>query len=178
MAANSKDSKSNSNAATGFASGTESPATEKTKQKQNVPKKTTKKVKKTPKRLPNRKAENAQSAIPKDVSNRMVKRVALFSGIPSLLAFGVFPVSYYASMKGLVSLPPFVTLVASVICLGLGLGGISYGVLSASWDEGIEGSVIGFKEFKLNLGRLRESRKAERERQKAQKVQAKESENS
>lgn len=159
MAANSKDSSS----AAGFATDTE-PAAEKQPRSDSPPKKASKKkkVKKTPRRSPMRKAENAQSAMPKVVSDRMVKRVLIISGIPSVLAFGVFPVSYYASLKGWVTLPPFVTLAASVTCLTLGLGGISYGVLSASWDEDIEGSAVGLKEFKLNWGRLREARKAQK----------------
>ncbi|MGF1603608.1 MAG: photosystem II biosynthesis protein [Thermosynechococcaceae cyanobacterium] len=167
MAANSKDTQSSA----GFASGSDVRAVaEKSKKKpKETPKKASKPVKKTPKRFPTGKAENAQSAIPKVVSNRMVKRVAIISGVPSVLAFGVFPISYYASLQGWISLPPFVTLFASVACLALGLGGISYGVLSASWDEGIEGSLMGLQEFKLNLSRLRESRKAQREAQAKQK---------
>ena len=159
MAANSKESSS----ATGFAADSDQGTAAEKKKKPPVDssKKTSKKkAKKSPRRLPPRKAENAKSAIPKEVSDRMVKRVLIISGVPSVLAFGVFPVSYYASLKGWVSLPPFVTLAASVTCLALGLGGISYGVLSASWDEGIEGSLVGFEEFKLNFGRLRETRKA------------------
>jgi hypothetical protein len=162
MAANSKES----SPAAGFAADSEQSSAVEKKKKPRLdvpPKASKKKVKKAPKRLPTRKAENAQSAIPKVVSDRMVKRVLIISGIPSLLAFGVFPVSYYASLQGWVSLPPFVTLVASVTCLALGLGGISYGVLSASWDEDIDGSVVGLKEFKLNFGRLRESRKVQKE---------------
>lgn len=165
MAANSNDSKT----ATGFASEADAVETPKKKPRETPKKATKKKVKKARRRLPTQKAENAQSAIPKEVSNRMVKRVALISGLPSVLAFAIFPASYYASLQGWISLPPFVTLIASVTCLGLGLGGISYGVLSASWDEGIEGSTLGLKEFKLNLSRMREARKAQREQQKAQK---------
>lgn len=170
MAANAKDTQPS-----GFASSSDVKAVaEKSKKKpKDLSKKASKKVKKTPKRLSTRKAENAQSAIPKVVSNRMIKRVAIISGIPSVLAFGVFPISYYASLQGWISLPPFITLVASVACLSLGLGGISYGVLSASWDEGLEGSLIGFQEFKLNLSRLRESRKAQREEQAKHKADAK-----
>ncbi|PZD72852.1 hypothetical protein C1752_03303 [Acaryochloris thomasi RCC1774] len=162
MAANSKDDGSS---AAGFATDAEPTVAEKKKKPRlDAPKKASKKKKekKAPRRLPTRKAENAQSAIPKVVSDRMVKRVLVISGIPSILAFGVFPFSYYASLQGWVSLPPFVTLAASVTCLTLGLGGISYGVLSASWDEDIEGSAAGLKEFKLNLGRLKDSRKAQK----------------
>ena len=36
----------------------------------------------------------------------------------------------------------------------IGLLGIGYGALSASWDEEEDGSALGFKEIKLNVGRL------------------------
>lgn len=36
----------------------------------------------------------------------------------------------------------------------LGLVGLSYGVLSASWDEDEEGSFLGIEEFQTNVGRL------------------------
>jgi hypothetical protein len=37
---------------------------------------------------------------------------------------------------------------------GLGVLGLSYGVLSASWDEEIPGTKLGWQEFTTNLGRM------------------------
>ncbi len=36
----------------------------------------------------------------------------------------------------------------------LGLAGLTYGILSSSWDEEVEGSLLGFDELRLNLGRI------------------------
>jgi hypothetical protein len=37
---------------------------------------------------------------------------------------------------------------------GLGVIGLSYGILSASWDENREGSFWGTEEFATNFGRM------------------------
>jgi hypothetical protein len=37
---------------------------------------------------------------------------------------------------------------------GLGVLGLSYGVLSASWDEDEPGTKFGWQEFKTNFGRM------------------------
>jgi len=36
---------------------------------------------------------------------------------------------------------------------GLGVLGLSYGVLSASWDENRVGTLLGWQDFTQNLGR-------------------------
>jgi hypothetical protein len=46
--------------------------------------------------------------------------------------------------------------VASGACFLLGLLGLSYGVLSASWEDA-PGSLIGSEQIVLNIGRLRQS---------------------
>jgi hypothetical protein len=45
----------------------------------------------------------------------------------------------------------------------LGLVGLSYGVLSSSWEDG-GGSLLGLEQIQLNLSRLRESVRAMRQR--------------
>jgi hypothetical protein len=40
---------------------------------------------------------------------------------------------------------------------GLGVLGLTYGVLSASWDEEHPGSTLGWAEFTTNFGRMRET---------------------
>ncbi|MCF3606526.1 PAM68 family protein [Planktothrix agardhii 1033] len=49
-------------------------------------------------------------------------------------------------------------------CFGLSVLGLSYGVLSASWDEEAPGSILGWQEFKLNLGRMQDGWKAARQK--------------
>ena len=51
-----------------------------------------------------------------------------------------------------VELPTGTVFAVTGLSFGLGLLGISYGVLSASWDENEEGSLLGIDEFKQNAG--------------------------
>jgi Photosynthesis affected mutant 68 len=104
--------------------------------------------------------------IPEVVSKRMAKRMALFCGLPSLLGLVTFPVSYFLLQKG-IELPNVVVLLVSLGLFGLGVLGLSYGVLSASWEEESAGTAIGWKEFTLNLGRVLESWKMARNQQKS-----------
>ena len=102
------------------------------------------------------KSGSADSAIPKDVSQRMLRRMAFFSGMPIALGVGVFFLSYYLQSREIVEFAPVAVLLVTMGCFGLGVLGLTYGVLSASWDEA-PGGLIGLKEFKLNLGRALES---------------------
>lgn len=103
-----------------------------------------------------RKAAPQRSAIPDHVSRRMVRRVLLLSGVPTLLAMGVFVLSYILMSQGIMRIEPIVTIGVSGVFFVLGLLGLSYGVLSASWDDG-PGSLLGLEQFGKNLQRLRAS---------------------
>lgn len=96
----------------------------------------------------------ASGEIPEVVSRRMVKRIALFCGIPSLLGMSTFIVSYLVVSNGWAELPTYAVLLVSLGWFGLGVLGVSYGLLSASWDEDVPGSKLGIGEFKVNLGRM------------------------
>jgi hypothetical protein len=91
--------------------------------------------------------------MPKVVSDRMARRMAFFSGIPSVCAMLTFVVSYTLINHG-VNLPNYAVLLVSLGFFGLGVLGLSYGVISASWDEGHVGTLLGWSEFRLNLGRI------------------------
>lgn len=93
-------------------------------------------------------------AIPDVVSRRMAKRMALLCGVPSLLGISTFFVSYFLVSKDIVALPTAAVVLLSMGFFGLGVLGLSYGVISASWDEEHPGSLLGWSEFTLNLGRL------------------------
>lgn len=104
-----------------------------------------------------------QAQIPAVVSQRMVRRMALFCGVPTLAGFSTFPLSYLVVSRDWFNLPVFVVLLTTLGLFGLGVLGLSYGVLSASWEEDQPGTRLGWSEFKLNFGRLTEawrSRKA------------------
>ncbi|MDX2098725.1 MAG: PAM68 family protein [Leptolyngbyaceae cyanobacterium bins.59] len=105
------------------------------------------------------KAEKSQknredTSIPQAVSKRMARRMALFSGIPSTLGVSVFFISYWVVSHGWYKLPTGAVLLLSMGFFGLGVLGLSYGVLSASWDEDVVGDWLGWSEFKTNLGRM------------------------
>ena len=103
-----------------------------------------------------------ETTIPKVVSQRMVRRVAIFCGIPTFLGIGTLVGSYLLLTYADVELPPLAVLLVNLGFFGLGVLGITYGVLSASWDENRAGGLLGLSEFSTNFGRMvqgwRESR--------------------
>jgi Photosynthesis affected mutant 68 len=103
--------------------------------------------------------------IPEVVSQRMAKRMLTFCGVPTLLGLSTFPISYFGFFQHGIELPNVAVLLASLGGLGLGVLGLSYGVLSASWDESIPGTKLGWQEFQLNFGRVVENFKSGRDRQ-------------
>ncbi|EDY39090.1 conserved hypothetical protein [Cyanobium sp. PCC 7001] len=103
----------------------------------------------------------SQQGIPDAVANRMARRVAVATGIPTLMGMGVFVASYVLVSRQIADISPGVTLAASGACFLLGLVGLSYGVLSASWEER-PGSLMGGEQLGLNISRLRESLRARR----------------
>lgn len=86
----------------------------------------------------------------------MARRIALATGLPSLMGMAVFVVSYLLVSRGIATIEPVVTLVASGGCFLLGLVGLSYGVLSASWEDA-PGSRFGLEQIPVNIARIRES---------------------
>ncbi len=89
----------------------------------------------------------------------MLRRMGILSGAPVALGVGIFFLSYYLQSHQLVELPPVAVLLVTMGCFGLGVLGLTYGVLSASWDSE-PGSLVGLSEFKLNFGRVMDARKA------------------
>jgi hypothetical protein len=71
-------------------------------------------------------------------------------------------VSYLLVSRGVLDIPPGLTLVGSGAFFLLGLLGLSYGVLSASWEDG-PGSLLGLEQIGLNIGRVRASVRAMRQ---------------
>ena len=96
------------------------------------------------------------SGIPKYVANRMARRIAITTGIPTLSGMGVFIGSYFLISKGIAEISPTVTLVSSAMCFFVGLLGLSYGILSASWDPS-PGSFLGIENIKPNINRMKDA---------------------
>jgi hypothetical protein len=95
-----------------------------------------------------------EMSIPKVVSQRMVRRVAAFCGIPTALGISTLIASYLLLIYAKIKLPHIAVLLVNMGLFGLGVLGITYGVLSASWDEKRIGSLLGWSEFTTNFGRM------------------------
>lgn len=95
-----------------------------------------------------------QQAVPKVVSDRMARRMAAFCGVPTALGMSTFVVSYLIVSNGWFKLPNLAVLLVSMGFFGLGVVGLSYGVISASWDEETVGTLLGWQEFTKNWGRM------------------------
>ena len=102
------------------------------------------------------KITSKKSGIPSYVANRMARRIAFTTGIPTLSGMGVFIGSYFLISKGIADISPTLTLVSSAICFLVGLLGLSYGILSASWDFN-PGSFLGFENIKPNINRVKDA---------------------
>ncbi|ELS31572.1 MULTISPECIES: PAM68 family protein [Pseudanabaena] len=105
--------------------------------------------------------------IPDEVNRRIVRRAALFCGIPTGMGLTTFIVSYFLVSKHIVDLPTSAVVLLSMLFLGIGVLGLSYGAISASWDEGRIGSWWGGEEFKKNFGHLTEAWKSQQQLVKA-----------
>lgn len=106
----------------------------------------------------------AETAIPDGVSQRMVRRMAWFSGIPTSLGMATFVVSYFVVTNAWFKLPNVAVVLVSMGFFGLGVLGLTYGVLSASWDEERIGAWWGWSEFTTNLGRMTEAWRSSRQK--------------
>ena len=108
-----------------------------------------------------RKPSQGQQVIPDAVANRMARRIAIGTGIPTLMGMGVFVGSYLLVSRQILDIPTGATLAASGGCFFLGVLGLSFGVLSASWEDQ-PGSLLGTEQIGINISRLRSSIKSMR----------------
>ncbi|MEB3247293.1 MAG: PAM68 family protein [Synechococcus sp.] len=106
-----------------------------------------------------------QEAIPRYVADRMARRVAVFTGLPTVAGMGVFVGSYLLITQGIAEIAPGVTLAGSGFFFLLGLAGLSFGVLSSSWEQH-PGSLLGLENLKPNLQRMRQSIRAQKQQKK------------
>jgi len=95
-----------------------------------------------------------EMAVPKVVSDRMARRMTVFCGVPTALGMLIFVASYFIVSHGWFKLPNVAVVLVSMGFFGLGVLGLTYGVLSASWDEESLGSKLGWGEFTTNWGRM------------------------
>lgn len=92
-------------------------------------------------------------AIPEVVSKRMVRRMAIFCGIPTALGMTSFFIAYWLVSHVAIDIPTRYVAAISMGLFGLGVVGLSYGIFSTSWDEERVGGWFGWQEFRTNFGR-------------------------
>ena len=98
--------------------------------------------------LPNQ----SSSGIPKYVADRMARRIFFTAGIPTIMGMSVFVVSYIIVTRNIAEIPPSSTIAISALFFLLGLAGLSFGILSASWDKE-PGSFLGIENIPMNIQR-------------------------
>ncbi len=87
----------------------------------------------------------------------MISRMAILSGTPLLMALFTFVGSYFILVNEIFPLPNQAVVLVSMGWFGLSVLGLSYGILSASWEEDQPGSWLGWQEFNTNFRRMRQA---------------------
>ncbi len=101
-----------------------------------------------------KKQRSSLKEIPEVVSQRMIRRMAIFSGIPTGMGILSFFVFYVVVNQEWFKVPNTAVLLVSMGLFGLGVLGLSYGILSTSWDEERVGTWWGWSDFTINFGRF------------------------
>tara|TARA_Y100001970_G_scaffold288149_1_gene414651 strand:+ start:25347 stop:25790 length:444 start_codon:yes stop_codon:yes gene_type:complete len=111
-------------------------------------------IEKKVKKLKENNSKSISQGIPKYVADRMARRIIITAGIPTILGMSVFVGSYIIVTRNIAEIPPSSTIAISAIFFLLGLGGLSFGILSASWDKE-PGSFFGIENIPLNIERAK-----------------------
>ena len=96
----------------------------------------------------------SSQGIPKYVADRMARRIFFTAGIPTIMGMSIFVISYIIVTRNIAEIPPSSTIAISAFFFLLGLGGLSYGILSASWDKE-PGSFMGIENISMNIQRAK-----------------------
>ena len=105
---------------------------------------------------PVNKQKKSSSGIPKYVADRMARRILITAGIPTIMGMSVFVISYIIVTKNIAEIPPSSTIAISALFFLLGLAGLSFGILSASWDKE-PGSFFGIENIPMNIQRAKDA---------------------
>ena len=98
--------------------------------------------------------KQSSSGIPKYVADRMARRIFFTAGIPTIMGMSVFVISYIIVTRNIAEIPPSSTIAVSALFFLLGLAGLSFGILSASWDKE-PGSFFGIENIPMNIQRAK-----------------------
>ncbi|CAA0812053.1 Protein PAM68- chloroplastic [Striga hermonthica] len=94
--------------------------------------------------------DREEGVIPEIVTNRMISRMGFSVGIPLFIGLLFFPFFYYLKVGLKIDVPTWVPFIVSFVFFGAALLGVSYGIVSASWDPLREGSLLGWNEARKN----------------------------
>lgn len=94
--------------------------------------------------------------LPQVVADRMIRRIAGFAGVPLGGLFVFFGAYFVAKYKFDISVIPVVVAYTTLGCIGSAGVGITYGIMSSSWDPDVDGTALGFKEAKVNIVRAKD----------------------
>jgi len=92
------------------------------------------------------------AVMPEKVAERVGKRGVVLGGSFYFSMLAVFGLAIFLFKAQDVVIPPTLVAFVTLILLVLAVLGGSYGLMSASWDEDREGSLLGTKEFARNMG--------------------------
>ena len=98
--------------------------------------------------------KKSSNGIPKYVADRMARRILITAGIPTIMGMSVFVLSYIIVTRNIAEIPPSSTIAISAFFFLLGLAGLSFGILSASWDKE-PGSFFGIENIPMNIQRAK-----------------------
>lgn len=102
-------------------------------------------------------------AVPEMVADRMIGRITAFFGVPVFGGLAIFVGAFFYSKQTDTVIQPSIIAYATQVPFVLGLLGITYGIMSASWEPESDGSALGIDEFKTNFARVQEGLKRTRE---------------
>ncbi|CAF1710720.1 hypothetical protein Bca4012_007334 [Brassica carinata] len=94
--------------------------------------------------------ERERGVIPEIVTNRMISRMGFTVGLPLFVGLCFFPLFYYLKVGLKIDVPTWVPFIVSFVFFGTALAGVSYGIVSSSWDPSREGSLLGWNEARKN----------------------------
>mmetsp|Transcript_25901 Transcript_25901/g.60782 ORF Transcript_25901/g.60782 Transcript_25901/m.60782 type:complete len:310 (+) Transcript_25901:163-1092(+) len=95
------------------------------------------------------------AVIPEKVAQRMGKRMLPFVGVPLLGGMGAFVGFWYMATYRDMEFQPVLVAGTTIALLAVGLVGITYSMMSASWDPEREGTIIGTDEFSRNIDNIK-----------------------
>jgi len=96
------------------------------------------------------------AVIPEKVAQRMGNRMIPFVGIPLFGSMAAFIGFWYMATYRDMEFQPALVASSTIAFLLIGLVGITYSIMSTSWDPDREGSMLGKDEFSKNLGNIKE----------------------